>query len=122
MGREHPDRLVACLALADPLLPQAAQPARDAAAQTRDAGGTNAPTYGPSRRLKEVMVPEAFLLACLRAGKRRWVYHPPQDAHVVGCEANLGQRSLRLVLHSEDFPEVAEGVPIPALEKEWAEG
>jgi hypothetical protein len=80
------------------------------------------PDYGPSRRLTEVIVPEAFLLACLRAGTRCWVYDPPVDAHVVGCEVNLAQRALRLVLHAEGFPEVAEGEPIPELERVWADG
>jgi hypothetical protein len=108
--------------LADPLLPQAAQPERYAAdAPTRDTGGTNAPGYGPSRRLKEVILPEALLFACLRTGSKRWFYDVPQGAHVVGCEANPAKRVLRLVLCSEDFPEVAEGQPIPELEREWAD-
>jgi hypothetical protein len=80
------------------------------------------PDYGPLRRLKEVIVPEAFLFAGLRAGTRRWIYHPPHDAHVVGCEANLAQRAIRLVLHAEGFPEVGEGEPIPELERDWADG
>jgi hypothetical protein len=42
LGCEHPDRLVACLALADPLLPQAAQPERHADdTQLRCGAGTN---------------------------------------------------------------------------------
>jgi hypothetical protein len=79
-------------------------------------------SYGPSRRLQEVTVPEALLFACLRAGTRRYVHNPPYDAHVVGCTADTSQRTIRLIIHSEDFAEVEEGKPIPELEREWKDG
>ena len=125
LGREHPDRLVACLVLLDSQAPKAEQRERDANdAQPRGGGGAASefPDYGPSRRLREVTVSEGRLFAYLRAGSGRWVHTPPHDAHVVGVVANISQRTIRLVIHSEDFPVVEEGKPIPELEKEWSDG
>src|SRR5438552_16411764 len=57
LGREHPEKFVACLTLADPLLPQAAPPERDAdVTPPQDTGSEDgrSPGYSPSRRLKAV--------------------------------------------------------------------
>jgi hypothetical protein len=119
LGRQHPDRLLACLAALDAQVPKTEQPQQSAeGARPVGPGGTTGwfPEGNDSRRLKQVTVFEGLLLAFLRSGTAGWACDAPFDARVVGCAADASRRAIRLFIRSVTFPEVAEGEPIPDLE------
>jgi hypothetical protein len=121
LGRDYPDRLVACMALADPphAKADARGPAADGPAKPCTGGAAvGSPGAAASRRLQEVAVAEKRLLSHLSEGTG-YVFRPPHDAHVVGCQLDTAKREIRLIFHSESFPVVAEGEPIPDMEREY---
>jgi hypothetical protein len=119
LGREHPDRFLACLAVLDPPHQADQHDRRANDAPPGGAGGTAGGFTGDgqSRRFKTLTIREARLFSYLRE-KEPWVPAPPCDAHVVGSEVDTSQRTIRLFIRSEGFPEVAEGEPIPDLRQE----
>jgi hypothetical protein len=118
LAREHPDRFITCLALADAQSPKAERKRRTDGVPS--AGSPDGCPDGQSRRLKRLTVWEAGLFEYLRGGTGAWVYDLPADAHVVACEADTSHRALRLTIRSVTFPEVAEGEPLPGVESERA--
>lgn len=112
--REHPDRFLTCLALAEAQVLN-----RERKRMAKGMPSSVVLDDGQPRRLMRLTLWETSLFTVLRGGTGRWVYGIPADAHVVACEADTSQRALRLVIRSVTFPEVAEGEPIPELEREW---
>jgi hypothetical protein len=123
-AREHPDRLFACLILLDAPAKAEERTGSPQGAQVNGVGRLAAGglDHGQPRRLKTVTLQESRLLSSLGEEAGMWVHKLPHDAHVVGCEADPGQRVIRIIMYSEDFPVVEEGQPIPELDRELNDG
>jgi hypothetical protein len=122
LGREHPDRFAACLATLDSQMPKAGKQDRDADdAPLNGSGETERRGVddGRPQRLKTVTVREADLFALLRKQDGGCKPNPPADAYVVACKSDSSQRTVVLTISSVTFPEVAEGEPVPYLEREF---
>jgi hypothetical protein len=77
----------------------------------------------PSRRLRALPISESRLFEYLRAqnpcSPNAFRLNPPPDAHVVGFEPETAGESMRLLISSNMFTEVAQGEEIPDLAREW---
>jgi hypothetical protein len=111
LGREHPDRLFACLALLD---------------ARRSQAGRGAPLT-PGRavraaeqpeRLRKLFVGARHLVDCLTGAAAAWVSNLPADAYLMGCEPAPGRDGIFLLFYANRFPPVALGAPVPEIEAE----
>jgi hypothetical protein len=127
LGRERPEQLVACLALADGLgrQGQAADPGERTDGKPGDGAvppPPEAPTE-PPHGLQRVSVPGEDLIAYLRGAPLSWVRSVPHVFEVVGLSLeNCGlERRAVLTIRSPRLPPAADGEPIPELKVEYAQ-
>jgi hypothetical protein len=125
LGREQPDKFLACLALRD-AREQTPAPVPGAAApdeRTAKLGGDQ------PRRVKMLVIPMAHLVMQLHGdGPIPWVRNLPRDVQLWGFAVKTvgtdwrgwPERALRITLYSPSFPEVAPGAPIPELVPEFS--
>jgi hypothetical protein len=121
LARTQPGRFLACVARIEAAGQDRHRRVKNGRRSGPHKNGAAVPSFGDeeSRRLKRVTLSERFLFTCMRAGERDgWVYDLPFDAYIVDRQVNESQRATDFVIHSEDFPEVAEGKPIPELQRE----
>lgn len=121
LGREHPGRLVVCLTRLEAVeqkLDRRSPKPRQAHPKSASRRAGWFASDSRSRRLMKITVSESLLFASLKAEPEIWFHDLPQDAHVVGCVMDNSKRAIQLFLHSESFPELAEGEPIPELDRE----
>jgi hypothetical protein len=123
LGRQHPDRLLACLATLD-----------DTGQRGDQAGGHGEPTdkepreglraprvgsEGSPGRVKTLRLAEAQLVAYLTGRKYPRIKNLPPGLEIVACEREVGGKVVVLTIRSEVFPLVEEGETVPELEVEF---
>jgi hypothetical protein len=124
LGCESPDRLLACLALADAV----EQRPEWASGQCQPKGrepeeaplGSGAESKKPRGRVKKLRVTESLLAASLSGRRHRWITNLPPDFRIVACEREAGGEAIVLTLRAEGFPLVPEGQDVPELEPDFA--
>jgi hypothetical protein len=116
LGREQPDKFVACLLLDAPA-PAANKGKEEAGGPAGSDGGAVA---GRPLRAKRLFVPERRL-AFFLGGRQAWRVSNlhPDGVQVVGCDFDPARQGLWLTLASGMFPEVPPGAPIPDFETQW---
>lgn len=112
MGREHPDRLLGCLALAGS---QGLDGQRDDAGRTIRVRGRSCP-----RRVVRMAIPEHHFVQCLKGGRGPWVKGLPEDMRIIEFEVDPVHREVVLTIESGTFEEVATGAEIPVKHPSFA--
>jgi hypothetical protein len=125
LGREHPDRLVSCLATADGAAErkgeQSAGQAEIANPEPQDQlRSPRAVGERPQGRLKKLRVTESQLAAYLTGRRHPTIKNLPPDFEIVACEREAGGNVFILTLRSEAFPLVPEDQDVPEIEPEFA--
>jgi hypothetical protein len=120
LGREQPDKFLACLALRDARGQTTARGPEAVAPDERTAKLAG----DKPRRVKTLVLPVAHLVMQLTGdGPIPFVRNLPRDFHLTGCAVKTvgtdwrgwPERVLRITLYSPTFPEVPPGAPIPEL-------
>jgi hypothetical protein len=116
-----PGRFLACVAMMEAAGQDRPRRVKNGRCSGPQDNGAAVPSFDDEepRRLQRVTLRESVHLACIRAGDpgSNYAYNVPSDARVVDKKVNESQRGIDFVIYSEDFPEVAEGKPIPELNK-----
>jgi hypothetical protein len=127
LGREQPDKFLACLALRDARGRRAAPPRGPAPpadlGPPGPAGCTPTPAGDRPRRVRVLVMPLEYLVSSLTGGGPvPRVRNLPAAFQVAECAAGWDReaggrwrRVLRVTLASADFPEVPPGAPVPEL-------
>jgi hypothetical protein len=119
LGREHPDRLLACLLRLEAHPPKA---------ESRNRGPNDAKLNGAggglddsrSRGLKKVIVSGALFVKYIREPFVSWVTNIPDDASIVRLEVEPLRKVIVLTIRSKTFESLEEGMPIPEQQAEFA--
>jgi hypothetical protein len=104
LGREHPDRFLACLAALDEKTPT--EPETEDRARSTD-------------RLKQLFWPLRQLVFRLSHLKGAHLTNLPRDYEIVDCRMNRTCTGVIFTIRSGTFPEVAEGALIPDFTPNW---
>jgi hypothetical protein len=125
LGREHPDRLVSCLATADGAAErkggQSAGQAEIAKPEPQDqVRGPRAEGESLRGRIKKLRVTEFQLAAYLTGRRQPTIKNLPPDVQIVDCEREPEGNVIVLTLRSEAFPQVPEDQKVPEFEPEFA--
>jgi hypothetical protein len=115
LGREHPDRLLACLALvsAEQKTEHSSRGAQEANAREPSAPP---PEVVQPRNVKFLCVLDRHLFSLLCGEQDRWVYDIPRDARVVAWERSATET--KILILSDTFPAVPEGESLPWVNRE----
>jgi hypothetical protein len=70
-------------------------------------------------RIKNLFVPSVHLRLRLLRPNGPWISNIPRSIRLVACELDLARDGLVLTLHSDQFPEVAEGQLIPEIKPDY---
>ena len=121
LGREHPDRLVACLANLYAMEHQDEVPARASPPLPTPPDNSNGaaqalPAPQGPRKLRTVFVSVADL------SKQLWHYHTsiPSDARLVGCALDEARPGIVYTISSETFAPIPVGQPIPEMKPRFS--
>lgn len=77
------------------------------------AAGRHARGQLPCGRLQELILHEADLCHRLAHEMSYWITNLPEDAEIVGVRMDRETKGITFLLHSERFPLVEEGQPVP---------
>jgi hypothetical protein len=69
--------------------------------------------------LKNLFVPSVHLRLRLLRPNGPWVSNLPPGIRLVACEMDFARDGVVFTLHSNHFPEVREGQPIPEIEPDY---
>jgi hypothetical protein len=116
MGREQPERFLACLAALESLAPKAEEP-RVNGAQVNGAGrpANGVQVDGWPQRVMTVPVPWDVLLSRLM----RYRASVPSDCEVVACAVDRARGGVVFTIKSDTFRPVAAGEWIPELQPKY---
>jgi hypothetical protein len=117
LGREHPDRFVACLALADQT---------DAGGVSRQKPPRNPAVADRPGRFARFTLVSSHLVGHLTGARLLpWLRGLPHGAKVVNCACDREVDALVFTVESGSLPPVAAGAPIPDLKAAlmlWQQG
>ena len=116
LGREHPDRLAACLFLMEAPGDQA-EPRKGETSEPQPNGSDSA--GNPPRRVRNLFVDTPYLVRRLTGDGTAIISNFPEDPDVVACAVDPSRGGIVLTLHSPMFPIVAEGESVFEMTAEY---
>lgn len=113
LGREHPDRFVACLAVVDaPGYKLDHADERGSDERQKDGNGLGGK---PPQRVRNLFIDGRLLVSRLTGNGTAWISNLPRDAWVVGCKADASRDGIVLTIYSATFPPITDGETVPEL-------
>jgi hypothetical protein len=73
-----------------------------------------------AKRVRSFFIDNSHLRSRLTGDGTAFVSNLPRDAHIVGCKADASRDGALFFIHSESYPPVPGGEPIPELMPEYS--
>jgi hypothetical protein len=120
LARQQPGQFLACLVRFETAEGQDLASEGEGAGPGREMDGTGGATgngWGgkPPQRVRKLFVDADHLITRLTSDGSAWVSNLPRGAYVVGGETDPSRDGIVFTIHSDTFPPVAEGEPIPEI-------